>query len=283
MVTPFGDSLGRRSWFVFIGGPLMIDSARCLTSFCLLLALSLASCSRPAPVCPTSAEASPCPCDRAEGKAPDLEPRGQGSTDPDRPLVLSTTESLTPLPAPQKAGGMPLMNALSERRSHREFSSEPLGAQALSELLWAAFGVNRPDSGKRTAPSARNFQEIDIYIAKADGLFIYRHEPHALEKVGSADIRALTGKQPFVEKAPVNLVYVADLERASWDWNEEIAWNAGADTGLVAQNAYLYCASKGLATVVRGWIDRDRLAKAMELGAHQKIILAQSVGYPTTR
>jgi SagB-type dehydrogenase family enzyme len=184
------------------------------------------------------------------------------------------------LPPPQMEGGMPLMQALKTRHSTREFSRNALPPQVLSNLLWAANGVNRPDSGKRTAPSARDWREIDVYVAMSDGTYRYDPNTHTLHRVAVGDMRALTGVQDFVGTAPVNLVYVADLDRMSGGATEQKAVYSAADTGFIAQNVYLFCASAGLATVVRGSVDHETLAAALGLGKHQQIILAQSVGYP---
>jgi SagB-type dehydrogenase family enzyme len=184
------------------------------------------------------------------------------------------------LPAPQTTGGKPLMEALGERRSTREFSSRALPVQILSDLLWAAGGVNRPDSGKRTAPSARDWREIDIYVVTAEGTWRYDADAHALAPVMAGDLRAQTGHQDFVASAPLNLVYVADLNRMGDADAEHKRLYSATDTGFVAQNVYLYCASAELAVVVRGSIDRDALARALKLAPNQRVILAQTVGYP---
>jgi len=184
------------------------------------------------------------------------------------------------LPPPETAGGMPLMQALKARHSTREFGSQPLPPQVLSNLLWAANGVNRPDSGKRTAPSARDWREIDVYMATAEGAYRYDPSIHALIRVTTGDIRSLAGVQDFVASAPVNLVYVADLDRMSGAAAEDKAFYSATDTGFIAQNVYLYCASAGLAVVVRGLVDREALGAALGLGRQQRITLAQSVGYP---
>jgi len=184
------------------------------------------------------------------------------------------------LSEPQMDTGKPLMQVLKDRKSSRAFSTEKLPEQVLSNMLWAAFGVNRPDSGKRTAPSAMNWQEIDIYVATASGLYLYDAKAHALKPVLSEDIRALTGRQPFVQEAPVNLVYVADFSRMGKAEVDDKIFYSAADTGFICQNIYLYCASEGLATVVRGLVDRPALARVMMLRADQRIILSQSVGYP---
>ena len=200
-------------------------------------------------------------------------------------LILSAVScagELAPieLPKPRMEGGMPLMKALAARKTSRSFSSEKLPEQVLSDLLWAAWGVNRPDSGKRTAPSARNWQEIDVYVALAEGVFLYDAKAHRLEPVLAEDLRAMTGTQGFVKDAPVNLVYVADLARMEGATESDRVFYSAADTGFIAQNVYLYCASEGLATVVRGSVTRPALKKALRLRQDQEIILAQSVGYP---
>ena len=184
------------------------------------------------------------------------------------------------LPAPQTESGRPLMQVLKERSTSRSFSARKLPPQVLSNLLWAAFGVNRPESGHRTAPSAKDRQEIDIYVAMAEGLYVYEAKTHVLQPVLAVDIRAMTGRQTFVADAPVNLVYVADLGRMGKVSKEEQDLYSAADTGFISENVYLFCASEGLATVVRGSVDRETLAKAMRLRPDQKIILAQTVGYP---
>ncbi len=195
--------------------------------------------------------------------------------------AVSAQEAMTvQLPAPQTEGGKPLLQALKERESSRQFASDKLPSQVLSNLLWAAFGISRSDSGKRTAPSAHNWQEIDVYVATEEGLYLYEPKAHALKRVLSGDIRAKTGAQPFVKSAPIDLVFVADLSKMGDASAEDKAFYSAADTGFVSQNVYLFCASEGLATVVRRWIDRPALAKAMNLGPEQEIILAQTVGYP---
>lgn len=191
-------------------------------------------------------------------------------------------EELKPiqLTEPDTSGGKPLMEALKERKTSREFSSQELSVEVLSDLLWAACGINRPDSGGRTAPTARNMQEIDVYVAKAEGLYLYDPKANMLIPVLSGDIRAETGSQPFVKDAPVNLIYVADLSKMKGMPDETIDFYAATDTGFISQNVYLFCASAGLATVVRGWVDKPALEKAMKLGPNKKVILAQTVGYP---
>jgi len=198
------------------------------------------------------------------------------------PITLTFGEELKPIQLlkPQLDIGRPLMQVLKDRSSSRSFSTRKLPVQLLSNLLWAAFGFNRLEEGKRTAPSARNWQEIDIYVAMAEGLYLYDAKKHTLTPVLSKDIRAMAGKQDFVKDAPVNLIYVADFSKMGNAAKEDKELYSAADTGFISQNVYLFCASEGLATVVRGSIDRDALAKAMKLRADQKIILAQTIGYP---
>ena len=184
------------------------------------------------------------------------------------------------LPAPQTEGGMPLMQALKERRSLREFSAKELPLQVMSDMLWAACGINRPGAGGRTAPTAMNMQEIDVYVVKAEGVYIYDAKANILKPVLAGDIRAITGKQSFVKDAPVNLIFVADLSKMVGMDAVSMEFYAATDTGYVSENVYLFCASAGLATVVRGWVDKPALEKAMKLGRGQKVILAQTVGYP---
>jgi nitroreductase len=184
------------------------------------------------------------------------------------------------LPKPKSEGGMPLMEALKNRRTSREFSDRPLPPQVLSDLLWAAFGINRPD-GRRTAPSSRNWQEIDIYVATADGLWLFDPKRHDLVLVLAKDIRGATGRQEFVKDAPANLIFVADFAKVPATLSDEDkAFSSAAGAGFISQNVYLYCASEGLATVVRGSLDRAAMAREMGLRDNQRVVLAQTVGYP---
>jgi nitroreductase len=199
-------------------------------------------------------------------------------------VFAATTAAQSPapikLPAPKMDGGKPLMDVLKARQSAREFGDEKLSRQTLSNLLWAAWGVNRPD-GRRTAPSASNKQEVDIYVTLPEGAYVYDAKAHALNPVVAGDLRGGTGTQPFPATAALNLVYVADMAKAgrpATDPQQQL--NVGADVGFIAENAYLFCASEGLATVVRASVPKPELAKQLKLRADQQIVLAQSVGYP---
>jgi len=184
------------------------------------------------------------------------------------------------LPPPCCRGGLPLMDALQRRASQREFSPLALPEQTLSDLIWAAAGINRPELGGRTAPSAMNSQEVQLYVALPQGLFRYEPASHALHRVASTDVRRVTGYQDFVDTAPLDLVFVADHSHMTLVGAAQREAYAFAAAGAMAQNVYLFCASAGLATVIRAWFDRDALAKAMDLGTDQQVLLAQTVGAP---
>jgi nitroreductase len=183
------------------------------------------------------------------------------------------------LPPPRSEGGQPLISALKLRRSTREYSDRSLPAQVLSDLLWAAFGVNRP-SGDRTAPYWRHVMVMDIYVAMAEGVWLYKPKAHALLPHMKDDIRAETGLQDFVGTAPLNLVYVAHGERMTDISAEDRRLYASVDTGFIGQNVYLFCASEGLATVFRGAVDCPKLARRLQLPDKQFVTFAQTVGYP---
>ena len=182
------------------------------------------------------------------------------------------------LPAPQTSGGMPLMDALAKRSTTRDFGPRNLSPQQLSSLLWSCFGINRPD-GKRTAPSAKNCQETDIYVILKTGAYVYEARSNKLDLVAKADLRSLAGTQAFATNAPVTLVFVADLAKMGTWSNEEKKRFANIDVGYISQNAYLFCASEGLVTGARASVDQKALGPKLNLRPDQMIILAQSVGY----
>ncbi len=183
------------------------------------------------------------------------------------------------LPPPARQGGLPLMEALTRRQSAREFAPDALPLPLLSGLLWAAFGRNRED-GKRTAPTALNAQEIDVFVALPTGAYLYEAAAHELRLVAAADLRRVTGYQDFVDEAPLDLVYVADHARMGLVPVGQRSAYAHVAAGAISQNVYLYCASSGLATVIRAWIDRDAIADALGLAHDQQVLLSQTVGYP---
>ncbi len=182
------------------------------------------------------------------------------------------------LPLPSTSGGAPLMDALKNRHSSRSFADTDFSDQMISNLLWAACGVNRSHSNMRTAPSAKNLQEIDIYVALKSGTYIYNAQDNILEIVLAEDIRSDVGIQDFTVKAPVGLVFVADYDKMKMG-EKYNAFYASTDTGFISQNVYLFCASEGLSTVVLGWVDKEKLAKTLKLSSTQHIILSQPVGY----
>jgi nitroreductase len=184
------------------------------------------------------------------------------------------------LPFVKRTGGVPLRDALSRRVSGRMFAAKALDAQTIADLLWAGFGVNRPEHGGRTAPSARNWREIEIYVALSDAAYRYDPMVNRLDFVVHGDLRATTGVQDFVAEAPLNLVYVADYAKMEGISEAQRDVFAAADAAFIAQNVYLFCAAEGLATVVRALIDRPALAKSMGLNQNQRVVLAQSIGYP---
>lgn len=190
-----------------------------------------------------------------------------------------SSEGRIALPAPDQEGGLPLMQALARRHSEREFSSTPLAIQEISDLLWAADGINRPDIYEHTAPSAMNTQEISIYVALAAGLYRYDADGCALDLVAATDARRVTGLQSFVDTAPLDLVYVADHQRMGLIPEARRPVYAAVCAGAIAQNVYLFCASAGLATVVRGLFDEAALGAALMLAPHQHVVLTQTVGH----
>ncbi|MDO9339559.1 MAG: SagB/ThcOx family dehydrogenase [Bacteroidales bacterium] len=199
-------------------------------------------------------------------------------------LPMSIQAQDISLPAPDKTGGKPLMQALNERQSIRTFTKDTLTQQQLSDLLWAGWGINRADLKKRTAPSARNVQEIDVYVALPSGLYFYIAESHTLKQINNKDLRKLSGTQDFVAEAALNLVYVADLGKLGKKEGDEIKdsdlLSSYANTAFIAQNIYLYCASANLGCVIRGMVPKEQLAPEMGLRSNQRIILAQTVGVP---
>jgi nitroreductase len=180
------------------------------------------------------------------------------------------------LPAPQITGGKPLMQALSERKTVRSFRDQALPAQTLSNLLWAAFGVNRPASVKqglgRTAPSAMNKQEVELYLVLAKGVYLYNAESNTLKMAVEGDTRGKVGSGDAAHAA-ATIVYVAPVGS---DF-------AQVDVGFIGQNVYLFAASEGLNAwfyALHGAQDATAVAGALHLSADERPLYAQSVGYP---
>jgi nitroreductase len=184
------------------------------------------------------------------------------------------------LPSPEREGGKPLMEALDERHSAREFANKTMPEQTLSNLLWAAYGINREEAGKHTVPTSRNVQDIDVYITTQEGAFLYLPKKNALKKVVDSDIRASMGKQEFTSNAALNLVYVSDFSKYEGGDETSKHITASAHCGFIGQNVYLYCASEGLNSVFRAWIDKDLIHKKLQLADDHHVIYTQTVGYP---
>jgi SagB-type dehydrogenase family enzyme len=182
------------------------------------------------------------------------------------------------LPAPQKTGGMPLMEALAKRATVRAFDTASISTQQLSNLLWASFGVNRSDS-KRTAPSANNKQEIDIYVLLKNGAYLYDAVKNVLIQITPEDLRSQAADKRFAD-APVQLIFIADLIKRGNGSEEEKMRTANIDCGYISQNTYLFCTSEGLVTGARGTVNRDPLITKLMLRTDQRILLAHSVGFP---
>jgi hypothetical protein len=184
------------------------------------------------------------------------------------------------LPEPAMEGGMPLMEALAKRQSQRSFDAKEIADDVLASLLWAGFGINRPEAGERTAPSWRGAKETDIYLARADGVWIYDAENNSLVRHMEEDLREMTGRQPFAAEAPLVLIYVADRTRMPEAPEEQLHLYAHVDAAFVSQNVYLFAASEGLATVVLGNVDKVALGEALGLGEKQILTFTQPVGHP---
>jgi nitroreductase len=196
-----------------------------------------------------------------------------------KPAIGEATASIA-LPAPDVQGGMSLLDALRKRASRRDFSDQALPDGLLSGLLWAAYGINRTSEGGRTAPSALNSQEVDIFLALPSGAYCYEAKGHRLNLAAAADLRRITGYQDFVDTAPLDLVYVADYARMSRIPVTHRISLASVAAGAIAQNVYLFCASAGLSSVLRAWIDREAIADALGLTHDQHVLLSHTVGFP---
>jgi len=197
--------------------------------------------------------------------------------------ISSFSQELTTvkLPAPDTSGGKPLMQALKERKTQRSFAKQKLSQNQLSNLLWAAFGINRPIEGKRTAPSAVDWQETDLYVVLEEGIYLYDAKKNQLSTIIAGDYRSKMGVQGFAGNAPVIIVMVADYSKmGSITPKEDKDFYSAVDAGYISQNIYLYCASENLATVVLGLINRSSISKTLKLKDKQNVILTQCVGFP---
>lgn len=202
-------------------------------------------------------------------------------------IVAAAAMADIALPPPVR-DAKPLGEALAERATHRDFSPEQLSDQELSDLLWAANGFNRPDVKKRTAPTAINRQEIDLYVCRADGAYFWDSASNVLVKVCNDDLRGFTGRigspENFALKAPIAIVYVIDYERQGMQARPQDAFKyASVDCGFIGQNIYLHCAAAGLHTVFLGMIKPDDIAKALSLPATRVPLFGQTVGKPAAK
>ena len=195
------------------------------------------------------------------------------------PLDAAEPLELIHLPPPQTDGGMPLMQALSNRMSTKQFAEQAIPLDQISNLLWAAFGINRPQSGKRTAATAVNCQDIDVYVVLENAAYVYQAKSHRLIPVVNRDVRSFAATQEYAEAAPVNLVYVSDYSRMPDRFLDKKPIYAAFHAGSISQNVYLYCASAGLGAVVRDSVDRASLREVLNLREAQEIVMTQSVGY----
>lgn len=179
------------------------------------------------------------------------------------------------LPKPVMDGGKPLMETLADRKSNRDFSDKELSLQQLSDMLWAANGISRPD-GRKTAPSARNMQEIDIYVFMPKGIYFYDAKENQLTLKKEGDFRKDAAMQPNMQEAPVLLIFVANYDKMGDMDNDTKMFYGALDCGNVSQNVYLYCSSENLSTVAIGSIHRDAIQKLLDING--RAILGQPVG-----
>lgn len=190
-------------------------------------------------------------------------------------------QTLSPiqLKAPEKKAGLSVMETLANRHSTREFSNKKLTLQELSNVLWAANGINRPEKGMRTAPSAMNAQEVDVYVCMEEGAFLYDAKSNQLQPVIQEDLRGLVGgKQAFVINAPVVLLMVSDLSKLPGGNSEQTKLMAAIDAGIVSQNISIACSGLGLITVPRASMDKEALAQKLKLKSAQLLLMNNPVG-----
>lgn len=195
-------------------------------------------------------------------------------------MMLSTSmmaQSVQLLPAPKfdkKSSSMSLVDVLQKRESVREYAADPLTDQELSNILWGACGINRPESKRLTAPSAVNAQDIIVYVCRADGAWRYDAQQNTLTRITELDLRkAVAGRQPFAANAPVCLLLVSDLSKLRG--NREYG---AMDAGYVSENIYLICTAMGLKTVARAMMERDALVRELGLNDSQVPMLNHPIG-----
>lgn len=191
-----------------------------------------------------------------------------------------TQTSEIKLPPPQKGGGKPFLNCINLRKTIRDIDPKELPSQILSDLLWCACGVNRPESGRRTIASAKNWQIVKVIVVLPNGAYWYNEKQHILQLITAKDIRKLISTQEYAQKAYLNVIFVADFSKFPQELSEDTKLLYSAyEVGAISQNIYLYCASADLATVVRASFNKEELTKELSLAEHFKILLVQTVGY----
>lgn len=180
----------------------------------------------------------------------------------------------------EKRGGLPFIDTVANRKSSRAFAPIEIPIDLLSQILWCTAGYNRPEQKMRVAASSRNRQSVEVLAILPSGIYAYDAEQHALIGLVAGDYRTLAGAQDFVATAPLNLVFVGDTQKIGIEDPEARALSLGCDAGLMAQNTYLFCSSKGLATVIRAWIEHEPLAKLLQLPPNKKVLFGQTIGFP---
>ena len=181
-------------------------------------------------------------------------------------ISFSAAAQEVKLPVPQTEGGMPLMNAIAARKTTREFSARPIDTQTLSEILWTAWGLTH--EGKHSIPTSQNKQNLKVYVLQADGVWLYKPEKNIIENISKKDVRSILNTQDFVKDAPLHLAFVGSDKK-----------NSPTHAGSAYQNVGLYCASKGLNNVVRGYFDRQTLGKELRLKDNEEVIVTQAIGW----
>jgi nitroreductase len=194
------------------------------------------------------------------------------------PPSLSATTPPPPIGA--TVATTTLAAALASRKSATAFQTQPVPKDKLLALLWAAWGINRPESGKRTAPSAVNAQEIDIYVAQSDGVYLYDARANQLTLVSAQDARARAATMSSLQSAPVHLLFVADYTKLGGIAQPQKELWSASHTGFIGQNVYLFCAAEGLGARFHTSVDRAALKDILKLRTDQAVVFAQVVGYP---
>lgn len=192
-------------------------------------------------------------------------------------ISLPTLETIN-LPMSSEGLHAPLLEAFKLRATHRDIREEEIPMELVSSLLWSAYGINRPEEGKRVVPSAINAQEYDIYLFTREGIYLYNAEKNNLEMKVKGDYREKISQQKFFAIAPISIVMVANYDRMKkFKQTEDRDFYAAVDAGYISQNIYLFCASADLSTVACGGINRDEIHKMLDI-TNGRAMLAHPVG-----